>query len=255
MKMLSRLFGLSVAVISSVNVSAQQVKRVESKPIPLVSSQLSNTYLDFKPALENTMIQVLDSYSAQVKAPLRIDVLDSSNDQSSDFMAKFIPAYNHQIPIGFFFSKNARYAGKKTDICLYQHHPERMANLVKGYEATESLSRKEILYYISFHEVGHCLIEHQRALGMFRVVGAKEHEVIADKFAIAMFYANNQKDVIPRLISRKALQPKDSLHYHPEALSTYYNYLNLIFKDIEPKELVSSVLDVFYLATDQSDKI
>lgn len=215
------------------------------------------SYTEFKPALEIVMNKLIRSYQKSVDKPLVINIIDSDNESASYLIGSVTnkAVYDPSISLGLHFERDIFVNGVASAACVLQYRPKGVTNLVKNYEKSEIFSRKEILHYIAAHEVGHCLAYHQASIGQFKTLSIKEHELFADKFAIAFFYANNQKESAKRVIEFNHKHSHLETHYHPEQLTSFVGYLDILFKNHAPMDLIKSALDIFYLASDQGEKI
>lgn len=216
-----------------------------------------NPYNDFKPALETVMNKMMRSYQAEVNDPLILTVLDSNEQSTEDVIRLFSSnsVYDPSISLGLHFERKVQVNGVNASACVLQYRPEGMENLIRSYELANVFSRKEILYYIAAHEMGHCVAYHQAALGKFKALSIKEHEVLSDKFAISFFYANGQPQSAKRVATFNRVYTKSETHHHPEVLDEYVGYLDVLFRNSSPQDLIKSTRDIFYLASDQSERI
>lgn len=234
--------------------SSQPVKRTD-----LVYSTTStlDSYSDFKPALEIVMNKIIRSYQSEVDKPLSINILDSDGGVSGELIKQFSSnsVYDPTISLGMHFEKSVQVNGENASACVVQYNPKGMTSLIRSYEHINVFTRKDILQYIAAHEMGHCLAYHQTSLGEYKKLSIKEHELLADKFAISFFYANNQVDSAKRVVEFNDRYSRSETHRHPEKLQHYVDYLDILFQDNEPTSLIKSALDVFYLASGQSERI
>lgn len=215
---------------------------------------VDEVYRDFIPALRMVMQQTLDDYLQDERAAVRIDLLDTSENQANFFLSKIAPSFNPETALAFHFTEKAYFNGAETSSCLFYFHPNRLATLLRRLEFSGELSRKDILYFIAFHEMGHCLLAHQQSLGKHRQVTARGKELIADQFAFTLLYLSGQKSALPYFIEMRAQGDKEGKHYNPVELERYFKKLNNFFSEPENYRKVSSVLEAFYLSTNQLKK-
>lgn len=215
---------------------------------------VDEVHRDFIPALRVVMQQTLGDYLQDERAAVRVDLLDSSQNQANFFLSEIAPSFSPQSALAFHFTEKAYFNGAETSSCLFYFYPERLAILLRRLEFSRELSRKDILYFIAFHEMGHCLLAHQQSLGKHKQVSARGKELVSDKFAFTLLYLSGQKDALPYFIEMRAQGDKDGKHYNPVELEQYHKELNDFFSTPEAYKKVSTVLEAFYLSTNQLKK-
>lgn len=245
----------SPPVLSSVDFEAGE---------PIIRQATTATIIDpsseFRSALEIVMKKLINSYAHQVKSPLQMSIINNDIDtimrsKALHELLSSTTAYDPTVSLGIHFEKDVISNGHSSPSCVVQYSPDGMKRLVKSYERANLFSKKEILYYIAAHEAGHCLAYHQISLGKLKQLSIKEHELLADKFAIAFLYTNNMKGGAKSVIKFNDLYSVSETHKHPEQLNAFSEYLDVLFKNDAPSSLIKNPLDIFYLATDQEDKI
>lgn len=223
----------------------------------LSQSALVNNYDDFKPALKVVMGRILESYQTQVEQILVMDVFDSNEKGMQEMLSSLSTntAHDPTISLGIHFERAIEVNGKRASSCAIQYRPEGVDAIVRSYEGSRVFNRKEVLLYIAAHEMGHCFAYHQTSIGEFKTPSIKEHELLADKFAMALFYANGQPDSAKRIVEFNEKHSVSEMHRHPRELNEFTVFLDALFKNGRADGLIKSSLDLFYLASDQGNRI
>ena len=88
-------------------------------------------------------------------------------------------------------------------------------------------SNIDAIYYLAAHELGHCLIAHQRSIGnLVKVHNAKAEELYAEIFSVAFFLSRNQTAQALAIINQNKHLDKNSNHYNPEKLKKAFVLFN-----------------------------
>jgi len=205
---------------------------------------------DFKDALSIVLNRMMASYATKVKQPLRIDVLDTSHDSVARFFSGISGgAFDPHTILAVNFDARAKINGQRTAACLVQYNSGRRQDLLSGYETSRIFNKQEILYFIAAHEFGHCMAFHQEDMGHRLGLSNKDHELLADKVAVTFFMVNGRAESAQRVVDFNRKLVGDELHSHPEKLQDYHDRLSRFMQGKNARELVSSMYDVYRIAT------
>ena len=234
-------------------------------------AQVPNKVQDFKMALEIVVSQLQNSYTQSEKRPFKVVLLDKGNPSVKGFYGQLplgapvrqttdvISNDHHGFPLSVTFDPHAKINGKTVATCMLWFDPQGQWSFLAGYESSQILSKKEIVYFIAAHEFGHCVEAHQRSLGVSipainaghdRVRFVQERELFANRFAVAFFLVNGQRESAQRVIEFNRRQiDKASPHYHPEDLQRFYEAFVRMLDELDGdlKKRITSVMDVFEL--------
>ena len=227
-----------------------------SNPV-IVSSrsepQATGVQDDFKISLQIVLDRMVTKKKKGEKNPLRIAVLDKSLEPVKQFLNASSPIASigpdqHNV-ISVAYHSEARFDGKPTAACMVEYDSSRRADLLSGYERF-FLNKDDVLYYIAAHEFGHCMSDHQAMLGKGKNLDAKNHELIADRVAVAFFMVNGKEQSAAKIVEFNNLMQKDSIHYHKDEIKAFYDVLKERSGEFSAKKNINSMLDVYKLATD-----
>lgn len=216
---------------------------------PKITVQQSPNQDDFILAMEIVLKRMLNSYKAAEPNALFLEVVSARSQE----LTSFIDTITHSAPgstdqrlMSIAFTPGAKVNKKPGGLCLLQYDPQRRGELLYGYERSGIFTKRDIVYYLAAHEFGHCMIFHQASLGRHHQVGSKEHEVMADKIAMAFFVVNGQPEVAQKIVRFNETLITDKLHAHAPELRKFYATLS---RTIEGQNVpIGSMLDLLTLA-------
>lgn len=212
-------------------------------------SQTSQTD-DFLEAFKLVVDRMLENYRNEVTGHALFAEVLVETEEVNQFLLSVTanaPAMSKSHPISLMYLPDSRVNGEQGSTCFIRYNPKKRNDLVFGYDRI--MTKAEIVYYIAVHEFGHCMAFHQVQIHGTEKLGAKEHELIADKISIAFFAVNNEHDSVKKILHFNSNWiAKDGVHYHGDALAQYYERLK-VFLDTKVDDVpVDSMLDIFHLA-------
>lgn len=209
----------------------------------------SNQTDDFLQAFKIVIERMLANYQRDVSSNLFAEVLLETKEVNQFLMSVTAnaPAVSKSHPISLMYLPETRVNGKEGSTCFIRYNPKKRHELLFGYDRV--MTKAETVYYIAAHEFGHCMAFHQRQLHDTRKLTPSEHELIADKVAIAFFTTNGENETVEKILRFNSNWiDKDSVHYHGDALPQYYERLKAFLDTKEDGVSVTSMLDIFHLA-------
>lgn len=254
----SRIARIVVAALAlaATTANASQRESIQSRLSPPIihAAPANQGPDDFKAALSIVLNRMMVSYQGAVNQPIRIDVLDTSLPEISKFVQGVSRgAYDPHTVLAMNYDANAKFNGKRTAACMVQYNSAKRHNLLSGYEHSRIFNKQEILYYMAAHEFGHCMAFHQATLGNSKGMSTKEHELLADRVAVAFFMVNERPESAERTVEFNRKLVVGEMHSHPDALEAFHSQLKRYFTKVNPREVVKSMLDVYQIASGEID--
>lgn len=206
---------------------------------------------DFLKAFEWVTERMLGNYQQHVPERVFAEVLIETKN-TNDFLKSIFPnsrTLSESHPLSLMYLPQSRVNGIEGSTCFIRYDPNNRHALLNGYDLI--MDKAETVYYLAVHEFGHCMIFHQALIHTKTKpdLTLNEHELFADKIAIAFFATNNQPETVEKILYfNKTHVSKDSRHYQGDALAKYYDRLTSFLATSEINDEVKSMLDLYHLA-------
>lgn len=217
-------------------------------------------FTDIRKTIEGVISSVTIPSQKALDTALTAIVVDSGDTASLDFIKRVVRPYDKDKPLSLHFEPHAYHQNEATALCLYPYDKTLFNYLLKSYDETGLFNRREALLHLGFRAAALCLLAQQQSLDHYPKTSEHERQLLADSFSFLLFALSGQEGFGARLVEHYALSADPaSGHYAQSAylreLSEFIDYLTMLFHTSPPQELIASVWDAFYLATNQPSKI
>lgn len=178
---------------------------------------------DFLNRYQQNVGMILNDYPQPRAKKLQAHIFDLNNKFFYDFLTstKGKKRYENN-PLAMMYYDSIEFNDKNTSYCFIMYDSK--SNLISNYLKHSQLALKDIVLYLSLHEMGHCLVHHQQEIGIFHAqLSPNEHEQIADMFSIAYFIVHRDDKKALKIIRENKLQDLNDIHHNPVEVQKFYN--------------------------------
>lgn len=195
-----------------VSVNAQPIYKQE------VSTNSQSLKIDTKTFIDDyqdNVDRLLGSFKLNNEAPLNARIFDIADKQVYSFLESSARWKTHGEMMANMYYPNFFVNNKPTSFCFVLYDSK--SPLLEGYSRV--LNYNEILDYLTFHEMGHCLEDYiNQTTGKKFSDNREDTELFADIFAMAnLLYL--KKDVqAEKVVKINEAADKKDFHYQPQRL-------------------------------------
>lgn len=192
----------------SVFVNAETNYKVETQALPLETQNFIEDY-------QESVDRLLGSFKLTEDNPLNARIFDIADKQVYSFLESSARWKTHGEMMANMYYPNFFVNNKPTAFCFVLYDSK--STLLDGY--LKVLNYNEILDYLSFHEMGHCLENYiKQTTGKKYSDNREDTELFADIFAITnLLYLKKTSQAEKVILINEAADKKD-YHYQPQRL-------------------------------------
>lgn len=173
---------------------------------------------------DNLLSIMLKSYHEEVKEPLSAKIFDISQPLYYSFLSNSTHRQYSKEFLAMMFYNDFQINNQPTNFCFILYDGKKLGQLDTYLNNTFPKS-EDAIYYLTAHELGHCLAAHQRVLGHIPAEPDEyKEEQIADMFAMGFFLSRHQDEQAKRIIHLVNEVPKTDIHYNGNALQFFYDH-------------------------------
>lgn len=167
--------------------------------------------------------------------PLEAEIFDSTDESIKGFIEGTSRSKaDHLLAVQYFPKLSVN--GKDMSFCFIFYDSQK--NIFEQYKNNGRMSHKEILQYLTWHEMGHCFAKHEGFS-----VNPKTNEFIADAFAISIAL-NQQENKLPtKIIKIIGNLNKNDIHSNKLELENFL--LHVLNSNVFSKKLsINEIIDL-----------
>lgn len=193
----------------------------------------------------------LGNFKKDINAPLAARMFDIGDPMYYNFLSGGTAqrSYkNDHLGLVYFDNKHNQFKidNQPTSYCFILYNSKDKAFLT-NYMELNIFTWQTLVYYLNYHELGHCFNSFQEEHNPEKHVGSPQlTESLADMFAIAMFL-NHDNDTEAQAVIKlnHKIKPGD-IHYNPVLLEQFYQrYKALNFHSTHVKEIFEKTYELF----------
>lgn len=239
-----------------------------------IQAQSLNTtsiYQNFLPQYQKKTIALAEDYRKGSPHPLDMRIFDIANPTLKNFLQNSKHAVFSDIFLAVTYYDKFKVNGVNTPFCfvMYDSNKKELLNNYLAPPIFSKLSGKvhnsfmskslfdqdSLIEYMVYHEFGHCAIFNTEHFGRTNYSNDREHEMLADMFAIAHFLLNKNEPInIERIIKINDQQKPDDPHSNSIALQIFYNDLK-DYIEKNPDKKPNNAYELFSLTREIYNKI
>lgn len=188
---------------------------------PIYKQEVSNNQsvkIDAKTFIndyQQNLDSLLGSFKVNGITPLDARIFDIADKQVYSFLESSARWKTHGEMMANMYYPNFFVNNKQTSFCFILYDSN--SSLLEGY--SKVLNYNEILDYLTFHEMGHCLEEYIGQTNNKKFSESREDtELFADIFAMAnLLYLKKEKEA-EKVLAINESANKNDYHYQPQRL-------------------------------------
>lgn len=203
---------------------------------PIAAQSQQNQFIE---NYDKNIKLILQSYHEGIKEPLDAKIFDISNPLYYNFLkGGSYKEYNKEF-LAMRFYDDFRVNNQPTSFCFILFDGDKKKQL-NSYLNDMFSSVENATFYLTLHELGHCIANHQIVIGKIeKENNTYKKEQIADMFAIAFFLHRKDPTQATAIINNIEKLDKEDVHYNPKELKKFYE----LFKENTVK--IHNMADLF----------
>lgn len=202
----------------SISINAQNITSINT----LTNSSVKFDNKTFIDDYQDNVDRLLGSFKLNEKSPLNAKIFDIADKQVYSFLESSTGwKTNGEMMANMYYPKFF-VNGHQTSFCFVLYDSE--SRLLEGY--SKVLKYNEILDYLTYHEMGHCLENYiKQTTGKKFSNNREDTELFADIFAMANLLYLKKDNQAEKVININEAADKKDYHYQPGRLLRALNIL------------------------------
>lgn len=234
---MKNLFFLLLSLIS-ISVNAQDITKINT----VKEAQVKFDNKKFIDDYQDNVDRLLGSFKLNDNSPLNAKIFDIADKQVYSFLESSARWKTHGEMMANMYYPKFFVNGKSTSFCFVLYDSNSI--LLEGY--SKVLNYNEILDYLTYHEMGHCLEDYMnQTTGKKFSDNREDTELFADIFAMANLLYLKKDIQAKKVVKINEAADKKDYHYQPgrllKALDILYSY-NIAQTVGEPN--VNKIVDI-----------
>lgn len=223
----------------SIAVSAQPIYKQEVGPNSQSLKIDTKTFID---DYQDNVDRLLGSFKLNNEAPLNARIFDIADKQVYSFLESSARWKTHGEMMANMYYPNFFVNNKPTSFCFVLYDSK--SPLLEGYSRV--LNYNEILDYLTFHEMGHCLEDYiNQTTGKKFSDNREDTELFADIFAMANLLYLKKNLQAEKVVKINEAADKKDFHYQPQRLLKALEILKTMnVSETVGKPNVNKVVDI-----------
>lgn len=208
---MKKIFALILSFLSVV-VIAQPIYKQEINPNVQTLKIDTKTFIsDYQDSVDS----LLGSFKLNNESPLNARIFDIADKQVYSFLESSARWKTHGEMMANMYYPNFFVNNKPTAFCFILYDSN--SPLLEGYSRV--LNYNEILDYLTFHEMGHCLEDYiNQTTGKKFSDNREDTELFADIFAMANLLYLKKEEQAEKVVKINEAADKKDYHYQPQRL-------------------------------------
>lgn len=222
-----------------VSVNAQPIYKQEVGPNSQPLKIDTKTFID---DYQDNVDRLLGSFKLNNEAPLNARIFDIADKQVYSFLESSARWKTHGEMMANMYYPNFFVNNKPTSFCFVLYDSQ--SPLLEGYSRV--LNYSEILDYLTFHEMGHCLEDYiNQTTGKKFSDNREDTELFADIFAMANLLYLKKDLQAEKVVKINEAADKKDFHYQPQRLLKALEILkSMNVSETVGKPNVNKVVDI-----------
>lgn len=220
-------------------VNAQPVYKQDTTPKNPILQIDTKTFID---DYQENIDRLLGSFNLNNGTPLNARIFDIADKQVYSFLESSASWKTHGEMMANMYYPNFAINDKSTSFCFVLYDSK--SPLLEGYSRV--LNYNEILDYLTFHEMGHCLESYiNQTTGKKFTDNREDTELFADIFAMANLLYLKKDIQAEKVVKINESADQKDYHYQPQRLRKALEILrNKDLNELVGKPNVNKIVDI-----------